>query len=85
MRCPVKSGWLAALFLWTLGAFPAYGADIVDGAPAVDLLGQYDQTSFASPVPDFDKGSANDRPNAYGIDTPGGIALDTTNHRLFVS
>lgn len=85
MRCPVKSGWLAALFLSTLGAFPAYGADIVDGAPAVDLLGQYDQTSFTSPVPDFDKGSANDRPNAYGIDTPEGIALDTTNHRLFVS
>jgi len=85
--CRTSSWRLAATLVLaasTIGARSG-AADIVDGAPAIDALGQYDQTSFTDPQPDFDKSGTDDRPNAYGLETPQGVALDTVQHRLFVS
>ena len=71
-----------------LGAYlgvPAAGAEVVDGAPAIDLLGQHDQTSLTDPVPVFDKGEKNCSPNIYGLSSPRSVLLDTANHRLFAA
>lgn len=75
-------GIVAALL--SLGVAPS-SADIIDGAPAIDLLGQYDQTSFTNPVPSYIKGGPNDYPSLLGLYDPQGLALDSTHHRLFVA
>jgi DNA-binding beta-propeller fold protein YncE len=63
---------------------PLY-AQIINGAPAIDGLGQYDQVSFTEPNFVFDKGEANDGPNKLGFRRPHGVVVDATNRRLFVS
>ncbi len=60
-------------------------ASITNGENAIDLLGQYDETSFTDPVPLYTKSGNNNAPNKFGFNTPRGIALDSVNHRLFVS
>ncbi len=53
--------------------------------PAINLLGQYDESSYESPVVTYDKSGANNSPNLFGL---GGFynsgALDAVRHRLFV-
>ena len=60
-------------------------ASMTNGQNAADLLGQYDQSSFTTPIPSYIKSGANDGPNKFGFNSPAFIALDNTNHRLFVS
>jgi DNA-binding beta-propeller fold protein YncE len=62
------------------------GSLINDGPDATDMLGQYDD-GVSNPGPVFTKVTANDAPNVLGLSAPGisGLALDTTNHRLFLS
>ncbi len=55
---------------------------ITNGENAVDLIGKYDGTNFTDPVPFYF--SSTDTPNAIGLDQPVDIAMDHTNHRLFV-
>jgi len=81
-----------ALRTFVLGVFfflsllaPAAHADIVNGAPAIDVIGHYDQTNLTDPVPDFDKRGADDTPNRLGLTQPQGVALDFSNHRLFIA
>lgn len=57
----------------------------LNGEPAIDLLGQYDQTSFIDPVPIYTKSGPNDGPNKFGFATPTAVAVDPVRHRLFVS
>ncbi len=56
-------------------------ASITDGENAVDVLGQFDDSSTAI----YTKGGANNGPHKLGLSAPAGVALDATNHRLFVS
>src|SRR3989344_8612904 len=78
------SVFLAVFSVAILHVQPA-GAVLTNGANAIDLLGQYDQTSFTDPVPAYAKSGTNDGPNTFGFNAPEYIALDGTNHRLFVS
>ncbi len=56
-----------------------------DGEDAVDLLGQYDD-NLSAPGPVFTKNAANNGPSKLGLNAPViGLALDPTDHRLFVS
>ena len=55
---------------------------VSNGQAAVDLLGQ---TLNNTTIPSFLKGGANNGPNAFGFDSPGGLAVDTAGHRLFVA
>lgn len=58
---------------------------ITDGEDAVDALGQYD-SDLVTPGPVFTKGAAHNGPNNMGLSAPiVGMALDPTDHRLFVS
>ncbi len=58
---------------------------ITDNENAVDLLGQYDD-SLSAPAPIYTKTTANNGPNNLGFNAPViGLALDPTDHRLFVS
>lgn len=54
--------------------------------PAIDLLGQYDETSYESPVVKYTKAEPHNSPNLYGLGfsyvSP---AIDATRHRLFVT
>jgi DNA-binding beta-propeller fold protein YncE len=56
-----------------------------DGANAMDLLGQYDGTSYAAPVPIYTKGGYNDGPNKFGFNQVGTLAYDTAGQRLFIA
>lgn len=73
------------LWVCTLTSAPIARADIQDGAPAIDLLGQYDQTDIVNPVPSYTRGARGDAPNRLGFDKVLGLAIDGVNHRLFVS
>ena len=60
-------------------------ASIVDGETAVDVIGQDDGT-VSAPSPIFTKGTANNAAHKLGFNAPNtGIALDPTDHRLFLS
>ncbi len=59
-------------------------ASIADGEDAVGVLGQYDDAHTA-PGPIYTKGTANNAPDKFGLSAPQGVALDATNHRLFVA
>ncbi|UPA22697.1 hypothetical protein K8942_00585 [Candidatus Peribacteria bacterium] len=60
-------------------------ASITDGENAVDLLGQTDD-NLAAPGPVYTKGAIHNGPNILGLSNPYlGLALDSTDHRLFVS
>ncbi len=57
----------------------------VRGENAVDAIGQYDDSTVA-PLPVYTKTAANNGPNRFGLSAPViGLALDPTDHRLFVS
>lgn len=56
---------------------------IANGSAAIDVLGQYDGTSLTDPVGSYTKTAANDGANKFGLNSPVGVAFDTTNHRLF--
>jgi DNA-binding beta-propeller fold protein YncE len=58
---------------------------IKTGAPAIDGIGQYDQTSFTSPIFSFNKSASNDSPNALGLSSPRGVAVDRLHKRLFIA
>jgi DNA-binding beta-propeller fold protein YncE len=76
--------FLRLLGLTILLVSRAGNCQIKTGAPAIDGIGQYDQTSFSEPVFTFDKGGQNDGPNKLGMSYPSGAAVDEVNHRLFV-
>ncbi len=59
-------------------------ATIADGEGAVDVIGEVDDT-YAAPGPAYLKSTANNGSNRVGLSSPQGLALDTTNNRLFVS
>ncbi len=63
-------------------AAPAF-AEIADYPAAVDLFGQAVDIDDLSP--DFTTGKVNLAPNKAGLNQPIGLAIDTTNHRLFVA
>lgn len=78
---PAFLGCCAAALLYP----PAASAAISDGANAIDALGQYDENASA-PSPVYTKSAVNNGPNQFGLNTPYyGIALDSTNDRLFVA
>ena len=83
----IRSKFSILIFLLVFGCsiIPGTVFAITNGMSAVDLLGQYDQTSFTSPVPVYTKGGANDGPNRFGFSSPQFTALDSTNDRFFVS
>jgi DNA-binding beta-propeller fold protein YncE len=57
---------------------------IIDGENAVDLLGQFsNDTNPPSPI--YVKGTANNAAYKLGLSGPQGVAIDSTNHRLFVA
>ncbi len=57
----------------------------VRGESAVNALGQYDD-NLSTPSPIYTKTVANNGPNILGLSAPViGLALDATDHRLFVS
>jgi DNA-binding beta-propeller fold protein YncE len=60
-------------------------AAITNGEAAVDAVGQSDGTSVTDPVPVFTTARAQDLPNSWGFSTPKYSALDSVNHRLFVT
>jgi 6-phosphogluconolactonase (cycloisomerase 2 family) len=60
-------------------------AVISDGENAVDLIGQYDDSSLTAPSVAYDKYGAQNSPNKLGFNAPSDAEMDTTNHRLFVS
>lgn len=62
---------------------PIVGIASVVGGSADDVLGQYLNADFSQP--DFTHGGINDSSNAQALDGPQGVAMDATNHRLFVS
>ena len=58
---------------------------ISNGENATDVIGQYD-SSLTSPAPVYTKGYPDNGPSKLGFwGTQGGSAIDTVNHRLFVS
>ncbi len=59
-------------------------ASITDGENAVDLLGQTDD-SLSAPGPIYTKAAVNNGPYKMGMSAPHGVAVDSTNHRLFVA
>ncbi len=60
-------------------------SSITDGENAADGIGQYDD-SLVDPAAVYTKSLANNGPNATGLSAPViGLAMDTTDHRLFVS
>ena len=60
-------------------------SSITNGQNAVDVVGQYDQTSFTAPVPQYTKSGVNDGPNKFGFNNARAVAVDTTNNRLFLA
>lgn len=65
-----------------MAAAPAR-AVVTDGANAENILGQYDPIATTTPI--YTKQAAHNAPHDYGFDYPYDVAIDTTNHRLFVS
>jgi DNA-binding beta-propeller fold protein YncE len=74
-------GLLAVLLLSS--PFLAH-ADFSNGAAAIDLLGQYDD-SLTNPQPVYTKSAQNNGPNQLGLSAPSYSAIDPVHHRLFVS
>ncbi len=58
-------------------------ATIVDGEDAVGIIGQYDD--FTTPNALYTASGRNAGPHSLGFFDPGDIALDESNHRLFVA
>lgn len=75
--------FLSALLL-NFSLVSAAHAQIVDGAPATDLLGQFDETSLTAPVPLYTKAQAQNAPTRLGLGCVA-TAYDTVHHRLFVA
>ncbi len=57
---------------------------ITNGENAVDVLAQSDD-NLLSPTPIYTKGTANNAALKIGMNAPWGVALDSVNHRLFVT
>lgn len=72
---------LALLFV----PFLKVNAALYNNAPAVDLLGQYDQVSLTDPQPVYTKNLSNDRVNRLGFAGPSGMIIDYVNHRFFLA
>ena len=61
-------------------------AQVVTGDSAINVLGQFgDTSSVANPVPSFTKSGSNNSPYYYGFSSPVGFAIDSNRHRLFVA
>lgn len=58
-------------------------ASISNGAPAIDELGQYND-SLVAPAPVYTKFLENNTPNGFSM-SPHSVAIDSINHRLFLS
>ncbi len=65
--------------------FDASVDTISNGMNAIDLLGQYNETEEDVFVPNYTKSGRNNGPNILGLHSPSYTALDTVNHRLFIS
>ncbi|MGL5831135.1 MAG: hypothetical protein ACRCZE_03210 [Candidatus Altimarinota bacterium] len=63
---------------------PTAQAFISNGANAIDVLGQYDDILIPSPQPYYNKGQANDGPNALTF-TGYASLIDNVNHRYFLA
>jgi DNA-binding beta-propeller fold protein YncE len=59
-------------------------ASITNGENAVNGLGQYDG-NLSDPAPVYTKILMDNGPNRLGFNAPQDVALDSVNHRLFVS
>ncbi len=69
---------------------PLVAMALTNGAPAIDLLGKYDD-NIKKPGPIYGKGAMyehgrqpNDAPNRYGLHEPVDVQVDSVRHRLFV-
>jgi hypothetical protein len=59
-------------------------AILTNGENAIDILGQFTSPS-SDATPDYAKGCVNNGASPIGFDSPEGSAIDSVNHRLFVS
>lgn len=75
---------LAVLLLVALPPWPTALAAIVNGAAAIDVLGQ-DDGNLTAPVPIFTKVSPHNGPNRLGYADPWKAVVDSGRHRLFVA
>ena len=77
---------IIVLLVASIPVFPgALHAAITDGQNADDALGHFEDATATTLVPVYTNAAANNGPNRLGMRTPGGIALDSVHHRLFVS
>jgi DNA-binding beta-propeller fold protein YncE len=52
--------------------------------PADEMLGQYDETNYSSPLVKYDKGGESNGPNQFGFSTGSArVAVDSVHRRLF--
>lgn len=80
----MRSSFLFAV-AFTFVCIPATSyAALQNGANAIDVLGQYDD-SLTNPQPVYTKSVANNGPNSLGFNLPTATAIDAIHHRLFVS
>lgn len=76
--------WVADYGLHRVTSFQP--GDIVEnGIVYYDQTGQFDETNLSDPQTISTTGRVNNAPNMLGLNTPYGVALDTTGHRLFIS
>jgi DNA-binding beta-propeller fold protein YncE len=80
----IHGPWAIALIVFFMLPTVAFAGTLMNGMPASDALGQYDD-NLTSPSPIFTKSAANDGPNKLGLNNPSEIALDATHHRLFIA
>ncbi len=78
-----------AVFIFVSGYFlmqhnESEAVEIGDGANAVDMIGQLD-TDTGLPIYSHYKNGVNNGPSKIGFNTVYGAAVDTVDHRLFVS
>lgn len=70
------------------GTFTTTPCTLGNGPIARDVVGEYENETDSPLWPIFTKGSAHDGQgvvNQFGLYGPNGMAIDTTNHRLFVA
>jgi sugar lactone lactonase YvrE len=60
-------------------------ASIANGAPAVDLLGQYNWSDLNNLTPDYTKTVRNDGPSPLGVSSVTASAVDSVNRRLYIA
>src|ERR1700733_4955122 len=87
VRCRTRSGLLAFVLVAVALFFPAQSAHAIlnTNEPAIDELGQFDSATMADNPADYTKSCINDAASPFRFNLPGDVAIDATNHWLFVS